>query len=213
MSEDNLVIEQLENEIEPYSDTESGPMLKEKRARGRPKGSNGPPKPPKENGRKIRSEKQKEAWDKMQKLNAIRRAEKKVYKEEEMARIYMESKQKESSAPTPAPAPITPTPIPTYAPDSDTDSDSSIELSTRQITQLMKAKLKKKQNKAISKKKKKPVYESSESDTDSFDSDNGSSSSDSDNVIPRMKSRNKVYVERPKVAKVQQSFNSASYFV
>ena len=210
MTEENLIIEQLENDFELQSDTDTGPMLKEKRGRGRPKG---PPKEAKQNGRKIRSEKQKEAWTKMQKLNTERRAEKKAYKEEEMARIYMESKQKEPPTPTNEHIKKQVTHVPDS--ETDTDSDSSIELSTRQITQLMKAKLKKKLLPVPKKKKKYPVYESSESDTDSFGSDTGSSSSDSDNMIPRMKSRNKVYVERsvkPK-AKVQQSFNSASYFV
>ena len=211
MTEENLIIEQLENDFELQSDTDTGPMLKEKRGRGRPKG---PAKEPKQNGRKIRSEKQIAAWSKMQKLNTERRAEKKAYKEEEMARIYMESKQKEPPTPTNEHIKKQVTHVPDS--ETDTDSDSSIELSTRQITQLMKAKLKKKLV-PVPKKKKKPVYESSssESESDTSDSDTGTSSSDSDNMIPRMKSRNKVYVERsvkPK-AKVQQSFNSASYFV
>jgi hypothetical protein len=193
MSENN-------SEIDQHSDEDTGPILKEKKTRGRPKvdHSNDPPKP---NGRKIRSEKQKEAWSKTQAKNADKRALKKSQKEEHLAEVYMKSKEKKREQ-----EPESETEI-------DIDSDSSLELTAKQLAKL-EAKRAPKSNKAKPKPKskktiKKVVYVSSSSESDS-ESETESESSEEAPIVKRRDKQNKrVSIERDP----QPSFDSSAYFV
>jgi hypothetical protein len=140
------------------------PLTKPKR--GRPKALAKEPKP---NGRKIRSEKQIEAWTKALAKKAEMRATLRLEKEEKMAEIYINKKNRESKQSK------------VEEDDIETSSDESIEISSR------KTKVKSKHKKVIVvappkqkvKKVSRKVYYSSSSD----DSDNNTSESESESSV------------------------------
>jgi hypothetical protein len=84
----NTINEKSDDILEVNSDISEvdEPLTKPKPKRGRPLGV---PKEPKPNGRKVRSEKQIEAWDKALAKKAEMRATLRLEKEEKMAAIYI----------------------------------------------------------------------------------------------------------------------------
>ena len=212
MTENNSLIE-----IEEQTDSDNGELIKEKRGRGRPRVI----KPPKENKRKIRSQKQIDSFAKTRELNAQVRAKIKAEKEEHLATVYMEAQKKKKNDPEP------------ISDDDSVSSESSAELTAKEVKQLSKllgkGKVKPKpkpkpKSKPVKKPKKKPkpkVYESSESESElesesESESEYYSESESEDEPIAKTKTKTRrkikprVHIERePPVP----AFNPSDYFV
>ena len=198
MDEDNLSnLEESELLSEEEVEPEVEAPVVENPKRGRPKA---PPKPPKENGKKVRSAKQIEAFEKARVTRNENKAILKAHKEEKMAEIYMKSKEKRE-APVKEKQEI--------IVDSDVESvssESEPEITPKQYAKIkamlkekrkIKEKTKREQPSGKVKRKPKIVYESSDSESSSSSVSSVDSSSDEEPVTRSRSSKSKVSVRRP----------------
>jgi hypothetical protein len=169
----NTINEKLDDLIELNSDMSEPDTPLTKPKRGRPKGV---PKEPKPNGRKVRSEKQIEAWNKALAKTAEKRAIVKLAKEEKMAEIYINKKNRESKQTKQSKVEEV-----EYDDVQTSDSESSIEL----VMHKIKSKSKEKSKKAVvlpppkqKTRKSRKVYMSSSSSSSASDSESYSESSE-----------------------------------
>jgi hypothetical protein len=193
-------VNEMTESIEVNSDISEvdEPLTKPKR--GRPKGVAKEPKP---NGRKVRSEKQIEAWSKALQKKAEMRATIRLEKDEKMAEIYINKKNRESKQSNVEEDNIS------------SSSDESIEISSRKT----KSKHKKVIVPAPPKQKVKKVsrkvyYSSSSSSSSSSDSDSVSddSTSESESSVEVVRHRTKTKTKKAQVIREQKS-SPLSFFV
>jgi hypothetical protein len=125
----NPINEKLDDLSELNSDMSDVDQSIEKPKRGRPKA---PPKEATPNGRKVRSEKQIEAWNKALAKTEERRVIVRLAKEEKMAEIYINKKNRENTENKKI----------VEEDDIETSSDESIEISSRKTKVKQKHKKK-----------------------------------------------------------------------
>ena len=170
------------------------PLTKPKR--GRPKGVAKEPKP---NGRKVRSEKQIEAWSKALQKKAEMRATIRLEKDEKMAEIYINKKNRESKQSNVEEDNIS------------SSSDESIEISSRKTKAKHKKVIVAPPPKQKVKKVSRKVYYSSSSDSYS-DSVSDDSTSESESSVEVVRHRTKTKTKKAQVIREQKS-SPLSFFV
>ena len=171
------------------------PLTKPKR--GRPRAVAKEPKP---NGRKVRSEKQIEAWSKALQKKAEMRATIRLEKDEKMAEIYINKKNRESKQ-------------------SNIEEDNNISSSSDESIEISSRKTKAKHKKVIVapppkqkvKKVSRKVYYSSSSSSDS-DSVSDDSTSESESSVEVVRHRTKTKTKKAQVIREQKS-SPLSFFV
>jgi hypothetical protein len=192
------VINEITESIEVNSDISEvdEPLTKPKR--GRPKGVAKEVKV-KVNGRKVRSEKQIEAWAKALEKKAEMRATIRLEKDEKMAEIYINKKNRESKQ-------------------SNVEEDSSSSSSDVTIEESRICKTKAKHKKVIvpappkqkvKKVSRKVYYSSSDSDSDS---DSDDSTSESESSVEVVRHRTKTKTKKAQVYR-EQVTGPVSFFV
>jgi hypothetical protein len=173
------------------------PLTKPKR--GRPKAVAKEPKP---NGRKVRSEKQIEAWSKALQKKAEMRATIRLEKDEKMAEIYINKKNRESKQ-------------------SNIEEDNNISSSSDESIEISSRKTKAKHKKVIvapppkqkvKKVSRKVYYSSSSSSSSDSDSVSDDSTSESESSVEVVRHRTKTKTKKAQVIREQKS-SPLSFFV